>query len=145
MRGLTISTLAFVLAVVAVFLVNVAGTALTGAVAPEGLSTDRVPVTGTAQTMILAVNFAAGAAGAAVFVVLAPNKPTVHALVFLGVVVLLDVAAAVAWWDLVPAWFTIGVVVLAPLQVWAGALVGLSFRRRWRGTVEPEAADRSEA
>lgn len=97
MRHLAFSTLVFVLALVVVFLVDLAGTALTEAVVPEGLSMDRVPVTGTAQTMILAVNFVAGAAGAAVVVLLTPNKPTVHALVFVGVVVLFDVAAAVAW------------------------------------------------
>jgi hypothetical protein len=32
-------------------------------------------------------------------------------------VVLLDVAAAVVWWGLVPRWFTGLMVVLAPLQV----------------------------
>lgn len=143
MRRLAISAVAFLLALVAVFLVNLAGTAGTEAVVPEGLSVDGVPVTGTAQIMILAVNFAAGVAGAVVVVLLAPNHPTVHALGFLGVVVLLDVAAAIVWWGLVPTWFTIAIVLLAPLQVWAGAVVGLSLRRRWRGAVEPAAAVRS--
>lgn len=145
MRRLAITSLVFVFALVVIFLVNAAGTALLEAVVPGGLSTDRVPVTLTAQTMVAAVNFAAGAAGAAVVVLLAPNKPTAHALGFLGVVVLLDVAAAVVWWGLVPTWFTLAMVVLAPLQVWAGVQIGLRLRRRWRGMAAPAVADQAGA
>jgi hypothetical protein len=117
MRRLVISALAVVLAFETVFLTNLALSSLIEAVAPEGLSADGVPITSRAQALVIAVNFVAGAAGTVIVVLLAPNKPTVHALVFLGVVVLLDVAAAVVWWGLVPRWFTGLMVVLAPLQV----------------------------
>lgn len=139
MRRLAISALAVIIAFVTVFLTNLALSSLIEAVAPEGLSADGIPITWSAQALVIAVNFVAGAGGTVVIVLLAPNKPTMHALVFLGIVVLLDIAAAVVWWGLVPMWFTGLIIVLAPLQVGAGAILGLSFRRKWWGAVEPTA------
>lgn len=137
MRNVAISALAFVLAIVAIFLANATGTALIEPVVRGGLTTDQVPVTGAAQALVLAVNFGAGAAGAVLLVLIALNRPLMHAFIYFGIVLfgivlVLDTVSAVFWWGQVPTWFTIAMAALAPLQVWAGTVAGLHLRRRWR-------------
>lgn len=105
---------------------------------PGGLSEDRVPLTGPAQTVLLIVGFVAGAAGAILVVFLVPVRPMLQALIYFVMILLIDFAAAVAWWNVIPAWFAIAMVVLVPLQVWAGRLSGCTFEGgRWRLTNQP--------
>lgn len=128
MKNIAVSMLIFILVAVVIILVNIAGTALIEITIPSGLSEDRVPLTGPAQSLLLIVGFVAGAAGAILVVFLAPMRATLQALVYLVIILLLDIAAAAAWWNLVPAWFAIAMVVLAPLQVWAGTIIGMRLR-----------------
>jgi hypothetical protein len=52
---------------------------------------------------------------------LAPNNPIRHAII-LGIVgIIIGVVGAAAAWNIVPAWFSIGLIILALPSVWLGA------------------------
>lgn len=123
------SVFALVAAFVAIVAVNYAGMATleksSGALNAEG-----IPLTFWSQLLVLLMAFSAGALGAFFLVWLAPVKPKVHALIYLFLITLIDVVAMVDFWGKVPVWFSVMMIIIVPLQVWAGMKPGLKIRRK---------------
>ena len=71
-----------------------------------------------------------GIAGTWAAVRLAPCAPRLHALAFFLLVLLMDGYAVAALGADFPEWFSAGLLLTLPLQVWAGARLALSRRHR---------------
>jgi hypothetical protein len=136
-----LSALALVVGFTAVVLTNLAAELMLNAVLPGSLDPEGLPVTTLAQALYSPVLFLAGMAGAFLVVVGAPRKPIVHALVFGGVALLVDIMVVRDYAAVWAVWFSVLVVATVPPQVWLGAVLGMRARRRWA----PWAEARSEA
>lgn len=123
------SVFALLAAFVAIVAINYAGMALLER-SPGALNANGVPLTFWSQLLVLIIAFLAGALGAFFLVWLAPVKPEVHALVYLLLITLIDVVAMVDFWEKVPVWFSVMMLIIIPLQVWAGMKFGLKMRRK---------------
>lgn len=51
---------------------------------------------------------------------LAPHGPMLHALILGGIGVLLSTAGAIAFWDMGPAWYPLGLIALSMPYAWIG-------------------------
>ena len=71
-----------------------------------------------------------GVAGTWVAVRLAPCAPRLHALAFFLLVLLMDGYAVAALGADFPLWFSAGLLLTLPLQVWLGARLALAPERR---------------
>ncbi len=116
------SLLAMVLAWVAVFAVNWGGAVLADVI--------RLGQGSARLAWDLFWVFCAGTAAAWVVVRLAPRAPVVHAWVFFAMALVVDVVGVAQMWGELPHWFSLGVLLALPLQVWLGARLALRMRRK---------------
>lgn len=72
--------------------------------------------------------FCAGTAAAWVMVRLAPRAPVAHAWAFFAIALVIDAVGVAQMWDAWPLWFSLGVLLTLPLQVWLGASLALRSR-----------------
>lgn len=131
-RLLALSTLAFILGIASVVLVNLAGPAFIESALPGSLAEDGMPLTTGSRVLFKGVIVAAGLAGAAVVAVAAPIRPVLHLWILLGIYLVVDTGAVVALWDSQPRWFTLLILPLVFPQVWLGGRLGLALRERRR-------------
>jgi len=121
LRGL----LGFVVALVVVPLVNLAG----------GLLSDllRIPQGPAHLAADLFWVFVAGVAGSWCALRIASKWFLALALAFFAVAAAFGLAAVVKFWDDWPRWFSLGAVLSLPLQVWLGWRLSAGYRRRMGG------------
>lgn len=118
------SLLALALAVVAIPAVNLAGAWCSDDVfglpsgGPRRLAAD------------LGWSFLAGMVGAWLLVATAAVAKTAHAWAFLALYVVVALLAVVEGWSDFPRWFTIGLLLSLPLQVWSGWWLAWGRQRR---------------
>lgn len=74
--------------------------------------------------------FLAGVAAAWAVVKLAPGAPRGHAIAFFVPMLIVAGAAVAQLGDDWPAWFSAGILLILPLQVWLGAWLALRKRSR---------------
>lgn len=117
------SLLAMVMACVVIVLVNQAGGGFADAT--------RFPNGGEARlAWDLAWVFIAGVLAAWLVVKLAPHAPRAHAAVFFALMLVIGVPAVMQLGGDWPRWFSTGIVLTLPLQVWLGARWALRGGRR---------------
>jgi len=118
------SLLALALAIIAIPLMNLAGSALAAPL--------KLPPGGDARLAYdLLWVFLAGFVGSALMVGVAAVAKTAHAWAIFALYLVLDVVVTVLAWDDFPLWFTLACVLTLPLQVWLGWW--LAFKRGVRG------------
>ncbi|WP_101927486.1 MULTISPECIES: hypothetical protein [Luteimonas] len=115
------TALALALGFVAVVLVNLAGAWLASALGLADGGHRRL-------AWDLAIVCLAGVAGAWVVVRRAPRAPRGHALAFFVLALALDTIAVVQLGHGMPLWFSAGVLLTLPLQVWLGLRLALRGR-----------------
>jgi len=74
--------------------------------------------------------FIAGVLAAWTVARLAPRAPRLHAAVFFVLMLVISVVAVARLGGDWPRWFSTGILVTLPLQVWLGAWLGLRGRKR---------------
>jgi hypothetical protein len=120
------SLLALALAVLAIPAVNLAG----------GWLSTRLFALPRGGDLRLAVDlfwvFMAGLAGTWLMVRVAAVAKTAHAWALFALYLAVDLMAAQAGWDDYPRWFTFGVLLTLPLQVWLGWWLAWGRRRERR-------------
>jgi hypothetical protein len=124
------SLIAFVLAFVTVMIVNYVASPPTRALFPGELGPGGLPLTVASQIVTQIALFAAGVVGGFVVVLLALRALSVHAWIFGGLALVIDLATVLGTWAEALLWFKVVMVGSVPAQVSVGARLAMVIRGR---------------